>query len=235
MRVTDAPLSLTKVTASIGGALLAASFFLPLVDVRAGGPATADVFGVEAMRRHIEGSRELDSVKPLIAPALQQLDTFGAGPSLRNLSRLVAATKEIVDAVVATGMAPAEARVASTALGTTRLALWLVPVVGAFQAVIPLLTRFRGYAGFFGLLARFSGGLLFVTLALIPLLGAPEARPFLGSAVYAALFGGGLMMAAGVCGVTRDNFLLVLAGQAGVFAAMVYGLWSLVEAAHRAL
>jgi hypothetical protein len=187
------------------------------------------------MRRHIEGSREFDNVKPLIAPALQQLDTFGAGPSLRNLSRLVGATKEIVDTVVATGMAPAEAQMASTALGTTSLALWSVPLVGAFQAVIPLLTRFRGYAGFFGLLARFSFGLLFVTLALIPLLGAPEARPFLGSAVYAALFGGGLMMTAGVGGVTRDNFVLVFAAQACALATMVFGLWTLVEAGQRAL
>ncbi|WAS98495.1 hypothetical protein [Nannocystis punicea] len=233
--MTDGPLSLTKVTASIGGALLAASFFLPLVDLRAGGPAAADVFGVASMRRQIEGSRELDSVKPLIAPALQQLDTFAAGPSLRNLSRLVGATKEIVDTVVATGVAPAEAKMASSALGTTRLALWLVPLVGAFQAVFPLLTRFRGYAGFFGLLARFGFGLVFVTLALIPLLGAPGARPFLGLAVYAALIGGGLMMASGMCGVTRGNFLLVYAAQGGVLAAVVFGLRALVEAGQRAL
>jgi len=235
VRVTDGPLSLTKVTASVGGALLAASFFLPLVDMRAGGSAAADVFGVESMRRHIERSRELDSVKPMIEPALQQLDTFGAGPSLRNLSRLVGATKEIVDAVVATGVAPAEARTASSVLGTTRLGLWLVPLVGALQTVLPLLTRFRGYAGFFGLVARFGFGLVFVTLALIPLLGAPGARPFLGAAVYAALFGGGLMMAAGMFGVTRSNFVLVFAAQAGVLAAVVFGLRALVEAAQRAL
>ncbi|WP_143140183.1 hypothetical protein [Nannocystis exedens] len=233
--MTDGPLSLTKVIASIGGAVLAASFFLPLVDLHAGGPATADAFGVESMRRHIEGSRELDSVKPLIAPALQQLDMFAAGPSLRNLSRLVGSTKEILDTVAATGMAPAEVTMASTALGATRLALWLVPLVGAFQAVLPLLTRFRGYAGFFGLVARFSFGLLFLTLALVPLLGAPEARPFFGSAVYAALIGGGLMMAAGVAGVTRGNAVLVLAAQAGILAAMVFGLRALVEAGQRAL
>ncbi|MDC0719597.1 hypothetical protein [Nannocystis bainbridge] len=233
--MTDEPLSLTKVTASIGGALLAASFFLPLVDMRAGGSAAGDVFGVESMRRQIEGSREFESVKPLIAPALQQLEAFGAGPSLRNLSRLVVATKEIVDTVVATGLAPAEAKVASTALGATRLLLWLVPLVGAVQAVLPLLTRFRGYAGFFGLLARFGFGLVFVTLALIPLLGAPGARPFLGLAVYAALFGGGLMMASGMLGVSRGNFLLVFAAQAGVLAAVVFGLRALVEAGQRAL
>ncbi|MCY1062880.1 MULTISPECIES: hypothetical protein [Nannocystis] len=233
--MTEGPLSLTKVTASIGGALVAASFFLPLVDMRSGGSAAADVFGVESMRRHIERSRELESVKPLIEPALQQLDTFGAGPSLRNLSRLVGATKEIVDTVIATGVAPAEARTASSVLGTTRLGLWLVPLVGALQTVLPLLTRFRGYAGFFGLVARFGFGLVFVTLALIPLLGAPGARPFLGSAVYAALVGGGLMMAAGMGGVTRGNFVLVFAAQGGILAAVVFGLRALVEAAQRAL
>lgn len=233
--MSERPLSLTKVTASIGGALLAASFFLPLVDMRAGGAATADAFGVASMRRHIERSREFEGVKPLLEPALQQLDTFGAGPSLRNLSRLVATTKEIVDTVVGTGMAPAEARTASTVLGATHLGLWLLPVVGAIQTVLPLLTRFRGYAGFVGLVARFGFGLVFVTLALIPLLGVPEARPFLGPAVHAALFGGGLMMASGLCGVTRGNFLFVLAAQGGVLAAVVFGLRALVEAAQRAL
>ena len=111
----------------------------------------------------------------------------------------------------------------------------VVPLVGALQTVLPLLTRFRGHAGFFGLVARFGFGLVFVTLALIPLLGAPGARPVLGSAVYAALFGGGLMMAAGMFGVTRSNFVLVFAAQAGVLAAVVFGLRALVEAAQRAL
>lgn len=233
--MSERPLSLTKVTASIGGALLAASFFLPLVDMRAGGAATADVFGVASMRRHIERSRGLEGVKPLIEPALQQLDTFGAGPSLRNLSRLVGATKEIVDTVIATGMAPAEANTASSVLGTTRMGLWLVPVVGAVQTVLPLLTRFRGYAGFVGLVARFGFGLVFVTLALIPLLGAPNAGPFLGLAVYSALIGGSLMMASGLLGVTRNNFLFVFAAQGATLVAVVLGLGALVELAQRAL
>jgi hypothetical protein len=233
--VSKGPLSLTKVTASIGGVLVAASFFLPLVDMRAGGAATADAFGVTSMRRHIERSRGLEGVKPLIEPALEQLEAFGAGPSLRNLSRMIGATKGIVDTVIATGMAPPEAEKASSVLGTTRMGLWLVPVVGAVQLALPLVTRFRGYAGLIGLVARFGFGLVFVTLALIPWLGAPEARPFFGPAVYAALLGGGLMMASGLLGVTRGNFPYVFAAQGAVLAAVVLGLWTLVEAAERAL
>lgn len=232
--MTEEPLSLTKVTASIGGALLAASFFLPLVDMKGGGAATADAFGVAAMRRQIEGSREYEAVKPLIAPALQQLDAFGAAPSLRNLSMLVGATQEIVDMAADVGVAPVETRALSSVLAATRLGLWLVPLVGAVQAVLPLLTRFRGHAGFLGLVARFGFGIVFVTLAVIPLLGAPEARPFFGPAVYASLIGGGLMMASGMAGVTRGNFLFVFAAQAGVLGAVVFGLRALVEAAQRA-
>lgn len=233
--VDEGPLSLTKVTASIGGALLAASFFLPLVDVQAGGPAAADAFGVESMRRRIEHSREIEVVKPMIAPALQLLDTFGGQPSLLNLSRLAGTTKGIVDTVIATGMAGPELNTVSTVLAATRLSLWMVPLVGLVQLVLPLLTRFRGYAGFFGLVARFGFGIVFVTLATVPLLGAPGARPFLGPAVYASLIGGALMMASGMCGVTRRNFPLVFAAQAGLLAAVVFGLRALVELAQRSL
>lgn len=230
----ERPLSLTKLTAAIGGVLLVASFFLPLVDTRGGGPGAADVFGVASMRRHIEGSRELEAALPLIEPALQQLDAFGAGPSLRNLSRLMGATTELLDTVIGVGVAPPEARSLSTVLGATRLGLWLVPLVGAIQAGLPLLARFRGYAGFFGLVARFGFGLLFVTLALIPLLGAPEARAFLGPAVYASLLGGALMTASGVFGVTRGNFVPVFIAQGGVLAALLLGLRALAEAARQA-
>lgn len=231
--MSDRPLSLTKLTAAIGGVLLVASFFLPLVDLKGGGAAAADVFGVASMRRQIEGSRELEAALPLIEPALQQLDVFGAKPTLRNLSRLMGTTKEIVDTVVAVGVAPPEGRTLSTVLGTTRLGLWLVPLVGAVQAALPLVTRFRGHAGFIGLVARFGFGLVFVTLALIPLLGAPEARGFLGPAVYASLLGGGLMLASGVLGVTRGNFVFVFVAQAGVLTAVVLGLRALAEAASR--
>lgn len=233
MLVSEAPLSVTKVTASIGGALLAASFFLPLVNMREGGAATADAFGVAAMQRQIEGSREYEAVRPLIAPAMQQLEAFGAAPSLRNLTRVIGATGEIVDLAASAGLATAETKAWSSVLAWTHLALWLVPLVGAVQAVLPLLTRFRGHAGFIGLMARFGFGAVFVMLAGLPVLGAPEARPFLGPAVHASLFGGGLMMASGIAGVTRRNFALVFAAQVGLLAAVVLGLRAVVEAAQR--
>lgn len=232
--MSERPLSLTKLTAAIGGVLLVASFLLPLVDMKGGGLAATDVFGVGSMRRQIERSRELEAALPLIEPALQQLQAFGDGPSLRNLSKLMGTTKEIVDTVRAVGVAPPEAHALSTVLGATRLGLWLVPLVGVVQAALPAVTRFRGYAGFVGLVARFAFGLVFVTLAALPLALWPEARPFLGPAVYASLLGGALMMASGVAGVTRGNFVFVLLAQAGVLAALMLGLRALYMAAQRA-
>lgn len=219
----ERPFSVTKVMAGAGGGLLIAAFLLPLIDVQAPGAAGSDLFGVQRMRAAIDRSAELTVVKPLIEPAILQLENFARAPSLRNLSSVAAATKEVLDTAAGAGVPNAEEiRGASTVLGLVRLCLWLVPLVGVVQVAVPLATRLRGYAGFFGLLARFAFGLLFVLLALLPVLGAPGAsKAYIGPAVWAALSGGLLMIAAGVAGVTRSNWWLVYIAQAGVVAAWV--------------
>lgn len=226
---------MTKVISGLGGLLLVAAFLLPLVDVKGGGAAAGDLFGVRKMRAEIERSRELEAVKPMIEPAMQQLELFAESPSLRHLTTLIGRTKEIVDTAAALGAMPAEARDASTVLAAARAALWLVPLVGAVQTALPLLSRFRGYAGFFGLVARFAFGLLFLLLALTPVLGAPpHVQQYLGPAVYAALAGGALMVVGGVAGVTRGNFLFVLLAEAGILAVVFYGLKTVAEMADKA-
>lgn len=230
--MSERPFSVTKVISGIGGILLVASFLLPLVDVKGGGVAAGDLFGVQRMRKEIERSREFEAVKPLIEPALQQLEAFAGSPSLRNLATLIGSTKEIVDGTAGLVTSPEDARSASIVLGASRWALWLVPLVGAIQSALPLLSRFRGFAGFFGLVARFAFGLLFLLLALTPVLGAPpEVQPYIGSAVYAALIGGALMIAGGVCGVTRGNAIFVLLAEAGILAVVFYALKTLADMA----
>lgn len=229
----DEPLSRTKLTAAIGGVLLASSFFLPLAELK-GEVRPEDVFGVGWMRRQIERSQQLEAALPLVEPALQHLKTFGEAPSLRSLSRLMGTTRDVLDVAVAVGVAPPEAPALRTVLGTTRLGLWLVPLVGLVQAALPVLTRFRGHAGFFGLVARFAFGLLFVTLAALPLALWPQARPHFGPAVYASLLGGALMMLSGLAGVTRENARFVLPVQGGVLAIVLLGLRTLYVAAQQA-
>lgn len=230
--MSERPFSATKVISAIGGVLLVAAFVLPVVDVKGGGAAAGDAFGIHRMRREIERSRDLDVAKPLIEPALQLLEQFAERPSLRNLARVIGTTKEIVDTAAAVKDLPPEVRDASTVLGASRAALWLVPLVGAVQTALPLLSRFRGYAGFFGLVGRFAFGLLFLLLALTPVLGAPPAvQQFIGPAVYAALVGGAMMVAGGVCGVTRGNFVFVLLAEAGILAVVFLGLKTLAEMA----
>lgn len=230
--MSEQPLSLTKLTAAIGGVLLVTAFFLPLAELK-GEVRPDDVFGVGSMRRQIERSRQIEAALPLIEPALQQLKTFGEAPSLRSLSQLMGTTRDVIDVAVAFKVAPPEAPALSAVLGTTRLGLWLVPLVGVVQAALPLLTRFRGYAGLLGLVARFAFGLVFVTLAALPLLLWPQARPHFGPAVYALLLGGALMMASGVGGVTRSNRVLVLSAQAGVLTVLLLGLRALYAAAQQ--
>lgn len=218
---------MTKLVSAIGGVLLIASFFLPLVDTK--GAGADDLFRISSMRAEIERSREFDGAAALIEPALKQLEVFAAGPSLLNLAGAIGATTEILDTIARAGALPSDARQASTALTAVRWSLWLVPLVGAVQAALPLLARFRRYAGFFGLVGRFGFGLLFVVLALTPMLGAPEAtRALLGPAVYAALIGGAMMMVGGVFGVTRGNFIPVFVAEAGLVAALVMGISALV-------
>lgn len=225
---------MTKVVAGIGGILLVASFFLPLVALKADGRTADDFFGVGDLRRHVENSREAEAVRPLIEPALKQFEVFASSPSLRNFSSVIASANEILGLVVRSGVGPPEARQLSTVLGATRWGLWLLPLVGAVQALAPALTLFRGHAGFFGLVARFAFGLLFALVALIPLLGAPEStQAYIGSAVYVALVGGLMMMLAGVLGVTRGNWIFVILAQGGILAGVVYGLKTLAEMTQR--
>jgi hypothetical protein len=216
-------LSLTKVVAAVGGLLLVAAFFLPAVDVKAGGAVARDMFGVKAMRAQIEASRDLTIVQPLIEPALASYEAFAATPSLRNLSTLCGVSKEILDITLTLPVPHQdEIRMAARVLGEARLALWLLPLVGLVQLVAPLITLLRGNTGFIGLVSRFAFGLVLMFLAALPALGVSDAeRPFIGPAVWALLLGSGLMVGAGVCGVTRDNWWYVWLVQAATLAGLI--------------
>lgn len=208
----ERPLSVTKIVASLGGALLLASFFLPMVSVGDAGDMNRELFGVRDLRKQIEASREMQAVQPLIEPALQEIERFTATPSLKNLSGVAGASREVLDAAASLG-APqaAEMRKASEILGMARLGLWLLPLVGLVQLVSPALSRMRGHAGAPGLVARFVFGLIFALVALMPLLGVEESHQGkIGPAVYALLIGSCLMMGASVFGVTRRNWWAVL-------------------------
>jgi hypothetical protein len=224
----ETPLSLTKIVAAIGGGLIIASFFLPAVDVKAGGAVARDMFGVKAMRAQIEASRDLSLVQPLIDPALKSYEVFAATPSLRNLSTVCGVSKEILDKTLTLPIPHRdEVQIVTRVLGVARLGLWLLPLVGLVQLIAPLVTLRRGHAGAPGLLARFGFGLVLLLLAAIPALGVSDAeRPFIGPAVWALLAGSLLMIVTGVAGVTRENWwytwLLQAATLAGLITFIVY-------------
>lgn len=228
------PLSVTKVIAAVGGGLLIAAFFLPVVDIKAGGAAAADMFGVKALREEIVKSRDLAVVQPMIEPALQSYEVFAATPSLRNLSTVCGVSKEIIDTTLTLPVPHRqELTIVARVLGAARLALWLLPLVGLVQAVAPIVTLRRGLTGFFGLVARFLFGLILLFLALIPALGVSDAeRPFIGPAVWALLAGSSAMVAAGVLGVTRQNWWYVWLAQLVIFAGLVGFIVLAVQAAN---
>lgn len=221
-------LSVTKVIAALGGALLVAAFFLPMVDTSQ--PQARDMFGVQDMRRHIESTRDTEAIRPMVEPALQKLEHFAATPSLLNFVAVVGVTREILETAASLGVEEAgEMRQASKLLGFVRLGLWLLPLVGLVQLVVPALSRLRGNAGALGLIARFVFGLLFLMIALIPILGAPESqRPLFGPAIWALLVGASLMVVAGLFGVTRRNWWIVLLTDIAIVAATVFGIRALV-------
>jgi len=225
------PLSVSKVVAALGGALLLASFFLPLVSASGREDVRREVFGVQGLRAQIEAQRELAAVQPLIEPAVEAIERFTETPSLRNLSSVAAASTELLDTAADLGAPQAkEMRQASTLLGIARLCLWFLPLVGAVQLLVPLVTRMRGYAGFPGLVARFFFGLGFALLAMVPLLGAPsDQQANIGPAVWALLVGSLLMMVASVAGVTRSNWWMVLLADLAIFGATIGGLVAVAE------
>ena len=217
--------------AGLGGALLIASFFLPLLDT-----STTDVgqevFGVKDLRAEIEEVRGIEATRPFVEPALQQIELFSATPSLRRLSGLAAASREVVDAAVSFGVEDADQlRSFSTMLGAVRTSLWLLPLVGLAQLVAPLLTLLRGQAGFVGLVARFAFGLVFALLAALTLVMVPDGEwARVGPAMYVLLLGSLLMIAAGLFGVTRSNWVAVLAVDVVLMIGAVVGLVQIAEA-----
>lgn len=229
------PWSVSKLVAALGGALLLASFFLPVVSEAGRRDAQREVLGVGGLRAQIEAQRDLAVVQPLIEPAVQAIERFGEMPNLRNLSSVAAASTELLETAAGLGAPRAdELRQAATVLWIARLALWFLPLVGAVQLLVPLATLMRGYAGFFGLVARFLFGLGFALLAAVVLVGVPEGqRPYLGPAVWALLGGSLLMMGASVGGVSRGNWWMVLLADLAIFGAVVGGLVALAEAVSR--
>lgn len=225
----DKQFSVTKLMAGLGGALLVAAFFLPMVDTSQ--PMARDMFGIRDMRRQIESTRETEAIRPMIEPALQTLEHFAATPSLLNFVGVVSVTREILDTAASLGVAEAgEMRTASKLLGYVRMALWLLPIVGLIQLAGPALTRLHGNAGAPGLIARFVFGLLFLVVALIPILGAPDAqRGLFGPAVWTLLVGAILMVVAGLFGVTRRNWWIVLLADIAFVVVSVLAIKSLVE------
>ena len=221
--------------AALGGALLLGSFFLPLISASGRAQVDRELFGVDDLRAQIEASRDLQAVQPLLEPALQELERFTATPSLRNLSGVMVASGELLE--VAAGLGPPEAeemRRAAKLMGLVRTGLWLLPLVGAVQLVAPLLTLLRGYAGFFGLVARFLFGLIFVAIAFIPLVSVPEAeRDMIGPALWVLLAGALLMMAASVLGVTRRNWWGVLLADVALVIGAGGAIVGLAEALKR--
>jgi len=209
-----------------------ASFFLPLLDTSQ--PAARDGFGISELRREIDATREVDAVRPLIDPALQALEKFGASPSLYNLTSVTSTTRELLDTAAGVGLPEAhQMRKVADMLGWVRLGLWLLPLVGLVQLAIPAVTRLRGYTGFLGLVGRFFFGWLFTLLALIPILGAPNSQQALiGPAIWTLLVGAGLMMIAGF-GVTRRNWWMVILANIAIVGATVLAIKAFADAIQR--
>lgn len=228
------PLSVSKVVAGLGGALLLAAFFLPMVSEEGRGEVRRELTGTQGLRAQFESSRELTAVQPLVEPALQAMEAFIETPSLLRLSGLASASTELLGTAADLGVDQAdEMRLAARLLSLARMSLWLLPLAGLVQMLVPAISRLRGYAGVGGLMARFLFGLLFALVAMVPIAGVSEAqRPFIGPAVWSLLTGSLLMMLASVAGVTRSNWWMVLLGDVVILFAVVAGLVGLAEAFH---
>lgn len=225
-------MSITKLLAGLGGVLLVASFFLPLADTSQ--PAARNGFGITTLQREIDTARELDAVRPLVDPALQALEKFAASPSFFNLTGVAGATGKLLDTAAGLGVPePDKVRMLAGVLGWVRTGLWLLPLVGLAQLVVPAVTRLRGYTGALGLISRFCSGWLFLLVALVPLLGAPDGgRALIGPAIWTLLVGAVLLVIAGF-GVTRRNWWAVLLANLTVVAATIAAVKAFADAAAR--
>lgn len=226
------PVSVSKVVAGLGGALLIAAFFLPMVSEEGRDEVRRELSGARGLRAQIESSRELTAVQPLVEPALQAMEAFIATPSLLKLSGLASASTELLGTAADLGVDKAdEMRLAARLLSLARVSLWLLPLTGLVQLLVPAISRLRGYAGVGRLLARFFFGLVFALVAMVPLAGVSEAqRPFIGPAVWSLLTGSVLMMGASVAGVTLRNWWMVVLGDVVILFGVVGGLVSLAQA-----
>jgi hypothetical protein len=213
--------------AGLGGALLIASFFLPLVNTSS--PAASNALGMDQLRRQIESTSDYEAVRPLVEPTMKAIESFAANPSLMNLTGVVGLSGELLE--TAAGIATADAaeiRKVAGILAWVKRGLWLLPLVGAIQLLLPALSRLRGHAGFLGLVGRFLFGWIFGLMALVPIAGAPSnQQAVIGIAIWILLVGSVLMMLASLFGVTRRNWWAVILADAGIVAATVLTLKSL--------
>jgi hypothetical protein len=216
------PFSVTKLLAGLGGALLIASFFLPIVNANQADGAP----GVNELRRHIASAPDADLVRPLIDPALKSLEAFAASPNLMHLTTVAGAAGDLLNTAADAGADDAaEMRKMAGILGWVRKGLWLLPLVGLVQLVLPAISRLRGYAGFLGLVARFLFGWLFLLIALVPIIGVEERQQaMLGSAVWTLLVGAALMVIASLFGGNRRNWWGVLLVDIGLIALTVFAI-----------
>lgn len=221
------PFSVTKLMAGLGGALLIASFFLPLVNTSS--PAASNALGMNELRRQVESTSEYEAVRPLIEPTVKALESFAASPSLMNLTSVVGMSGELLETAAGLGAdEAAEMRKVAGILAWVKRGLWLLPLVGAVQLLLPALSRLRGHAGFLGLVGRFLFGWIFALMALVPIAGAPSnQQSVIGVAIWVLLVGSVLMILASLFGVTRRNWWAVILADAGIVAGTILTLKSL--------
>lgn len=213
--------------AGLGGALLIASFFLPLVNTSS--PAASNALGMDQLRRQVESTSDYEAVRPLVEPTMKAMESFAASPNLMNLTGVVGTSGALLEQ--AAGLATSDAaemhKVAGI-LAWVKRGLWLLPLVGAIQLLLPALSRLRGHAGFLGLVGRFLFGWIFGFMALIPIAGAPaNQESVIGIAIWTLLVGSVLMMLASLFGVTRRNWWAVILVDAGIIVGTILSSKSL--------
>ena len=208
--------STVSAVGALGGLALLAGFVAPLYEVDrgiAGDPVVEATQELEAALQAIReggggGHPELEVFSPIIEPATAHVAAFLRTPSPKNLALLTGDARELVQVVafIEGDTEAAKVEQVRTALLGFMVALFSMPVVGAYHAVWAMVTKCRRHWTI-GLVISFFAGLFYLGVGAAFILGVPEAaREQLGSACWLLMAGGGLVLFTGIFGVSRETW-----------------------------
>ncbi len=228
-RAPKAVLSPVTATSALGGLLLIAGFFAPLYGDDGGAEDSPIAEFMRDFETKLGSARdERDALPPeyvaTIDSAAEHAAALVATPSPKNLAWISADAIDLLAIVELTSPElAAEVQGTKAVLRGLLVILLGMPLIGAYEAIRGLKTRFRKH-GTLGLTLCFFAGFFYLGIGTVAISSVPaRMQDLIGPACWLLTAGGGLLLSTSIFGVSRTTwwraYLLYIAGLVALGAA----------------